>query len=55
MERCFKVDLYGLVADGRGWSWEEHIRVVLFKLIRLGCEEEVSERELDIFEAVLAH
>jgi hypothetical protein len=29
MERGFKIDLYGLVPDGRGWSWEEDIRVVL--------------------------
>jgi hypothetical protein len=29
MERRFKIELYGLVPDGRGWSWEEDIRVVL--------------------------
>lgn len=29
MERRFKLDLYGLVPDGRGWNWEEDIRAVL--------------------------
>jgi hypothetical protein len=53
MERCFKVGLYGLVSDGRGWNWEEHIRVVL--IIGLGGGKEVSKRDLDIFEGVLVH
>jgi hypothetical protein len=50
MVRGFKIDVYGLVPDGRGWSREERIRVV-----RLGCGKEVSKRELDIFEGVLVH
>jgi hypothetical protein len=53
MERGFESDLYRLVSDGRGWSREEHIRVVL--IIGLGGGKEVSKRELDIFEGVLVH
>jgi hypothetical protein len=53
MERDFEIDLYGLVPDGRGWSWEEHIRVVL--IMRAGDGKEVSKRDLDIFEGVLGH
>jgi hypothetical protein len=52
MGRGFKVDLYGLVPDGRGWSREEHIRLVV---VLVGGGKEVSKGGLDIFEGVLAH
>jgi len=50
MGRGFKTDMYGLVPDGRGWSWEEHIRVDF-----VGGGKEVSKGGLDIFEGVLVH
>lgn len=58
MVRGFKIDLYGLIPDGRDWSWEEHNVRVILVVIRLGCGKEVSKGELDILEGaggVLVH
>lgn len=47
MRLSFEIDPDNLVADGRGWSRQEHISVVV--IVGRGMKE-VPERKLDIID-----
>lgn len=49
MRRGFEIDLYDLVANGRGWSRQQEIRAVVI----VGGEKEVSKGLVDIFQGLL--
>jgi hypothetical protein len=49
VKRGFEIDLYDLVADGRGWSRQQQIRAFVI----VGGEKEVSKGTVDIFQGLL--